>query len=201
MQHFHVVCQLEKEKYLMNNQIKDRRYRRTQRQLTTALIELLRSKNINQISVRELSELADINRATFYLHYKTPYNLLMHLEDKLFDIIFISYKNHNILDQYDFLFSLYNCISDNNQLLTVLLNPNTGSTFWDRLSNAIKKQYTFLWSSHLKFLTKNELNYYSAFIIDGYISVIKTWILNGMQESPEEMVKLSKNFEYTIIKT
>ncbi|WP_207706266.1 TetR/AcrR family transcriptional regulator [Clostridium sp. HBUAS56017] len=59
--------------------MKDRRYRRTQNQLKKAIIELLKVKNINQISVRELSEMADINRATFYLHYKTPYDLLMHL--------------------------------------------------------------------------------------------------------------------------
>lgn len=66
----------------MKEPIKDRRYIRTQNQLKEALIKLLKTKNINQISVRELSSLADINRATFYLHYKTPYDFLMHLEEE-----------------------------------------------------------------------------------------------------------------------
>lgn len=178
--------------------MKDRRYRRTQNQLKKAIIELLKVKNINQISVRELSEMADINRATFYLHYKTTYDLLMHLEDELFNILFSAYTNHDIKDQYDFLLSIYKCISNNYELLIVLLNPNTGSTFWDRLSNSIKEQYSYLWSPHLRSLSDNQIKYLGTFIIDGYISVIKTWLLNGMEESSEEMVKLSKSFEYKI---
>lgn len=183
----------------MKEQIKDRRYRRTQKQLKKALIELLKTKNINQISVRELSKLADINRATFYLHYKAPHDFLIHLEDELFNIIFTSYTNHDIMNQYDFLISLYKCIGNNYELLVVLLNPSTGSTFWDRLSSSIKSQYNFLWSSHLKSLTSRELEYYGTFIIDGYLSVIKSWLLNGMEESPDEMVELSKHFEYKIV--
>lgn len=183
----------------MKEQIKDRRYIRTQNQLKEALIKLLKTKNINQISVRELSSLADINRATFYLHYKTPYDFLMQLEDELFDIIFASYSKHDIMNQYDFLLSLYKCVEDNHELLIVLLNPGTGSTFWARLSNSIKKQYNYLWSAKLKNLTDSELEYYGTFIIDGYLSVIKCWLLNGRKEPPEKMVLLSKNFEYNII--
>lgn len=178
---------------------KDRRFRRTQKQLTTSLIELLKSKNINQISVRELSELADINRATFYLHYKTVHDLLFHLENEVFDEVVNSYKNHDILNQYDFLLNIYRCVIDYNELLAVLLNSNTGSTLWDKLSNSIKSQYNLLWSSHLKYLTPTELDYCSTFIIDGYISMVKVWLLNGMKESPEEMVELSMRFQYKIL--
>jgi AcrR family transcriptional regulator len=178
---------------------KDRRFRRTQKQLTSGLIELLKSKNINQISVRELSELADINRATFYLHYKTVNDLLFDLENEVFDEIVSSYKDHDILNQYDFLLNLYRCIIQYNELLAVLLNSNTGSTLWDKLSNSIKDHYSLLWSSHLKYLNPKELEYCSAFIIDGYISMIKVWLLNGMKESPEEMVELSRRFQYKIL--
>ncbi|WP_160686619.1 TetR/AcrR family transcriptional regulator [Clostridium sp. C2-6-12] len=183
----------------MIHEKKDRRFRRTQKQLINALIELLKSKNINQISVREISELADINRATFYLHYKTVNDLLFHLENEVFDEIISSYKDHDILNQCDFLLNLYRCVIQYNELLVVLLNSNTGSTLWDKLSHSIKTQYNLLWSSHLKYLSTRELEYYSAFIIDGYISTIKVWLLNGMKESPEEMVELSRRFQYKIL--
>ena len=60
----------------MEEKAMDRRVRKTRESLITALITLLEKKNINEISVRELSELADINRGTFYLHYKDPYDML-----------------------------------------------------------------------------------------------------------------------------
>lgn len=178
---------------------KDRRFRRTQKQLINALIELLKSKNINHISVRELSELADINRATFYLHYKTVHDLLSHLENEIFDEVITLYKSHDILNQYDFLLNLYKFIIQYNDVLVVLTNPNTGSTLWDKLSNSIKAQYSLLWSSHLTYLTRKELEYFSTFIIDGYISIVKKWLLDGMEESPEEMVELSMQFQYKIL--
>lgn len=46
------------------------------RLLKEALIDLLNEKEIHKISVKELSEVADINRSTFYSHYEDIYQLL-----------------------------------------------------------------------------------------------------------------------------
>ena len=51
----------------------DRRVRRTRNLLLQGLIRLMNEKDIKDISVRELSDLADINRGTFYLHYTDIY--------------------------------------------------------------------------------------------------------------------------------
>ena len=48
----------------------DRRVRKTKKQLRLALMELLAEKSAKSISVRELTERADINRGTFYIHYR-----------------------------------------------------------------------------------------------------------------------------------
>ena len=47
----------------------DRRIRKTKAQLRAGLAKLMKEKNINEITVRELVDEADINRSTFYLHY------------------------------------------------------------------------------------------------------------------------------------
>ena len=54
----------------------DSRVRRTKRLLKQGLTELMAQKSIKKITVRELSELVDINRGTFYLHYKDIYDLV-----------------------------------------------------------------------------------------------------------------------------
>lgn len=178
----------------MKKQTEDLRYKRTQRNLKSALIELLETKNINQISVRELSEHADINRATFYLHYDSPYDLLISLENELFDIIYLSYKDYGIKNPDAFFMILYNCISENYKLSKILFRPNSSYNFWERLRSAIQSYYVSNWETHDLSYTKKELEYYSAFLVEGYLSVIKYWLYNGMKESPEYMVKLSKKF-------
>lgn len=170
----------------------DMRYKRTQRNLRSALIELLKDKKIDKISVRELSERADINRATFYLHYDSPYELLVSLENELFDKVFSAYKNNAIHNPDDFFSLLYKCIYENHELSRILFNPNIGYNFWEKLSNEIQSYYiNNLRKNHFS-VDKKELEYYCAFVKGGYVSIIKYWILNEMQESPEYMVDISR---------
>lgn len=62
----------------------DRRVRRTKALLLQGLIQLMEENDIKDISVKELSDLADINRGTFYLHYSDVYNMLGKIEEELF---------------------------------------------------------------------------------------------------------------------
>lgn len=54
----------------------DRRVRKTRKQLRECLITLLKEKKVQDITVRELTDMADLNRGTFYLHYKDVFDLL-----------------------------------------------------------------------------------------------------------------------------
>ena len=48
----------------------DRRVKRTKKLLRDSLFSLLQEKSINEITVTELTDVADINRATFYFVYR-----------------------------------------------------------------------------------------------------------------------------------
>ena len=65
----------------------DRRVRRTKKLLTQALTQLLQEKQINEITVKELTDLADMNRGTFYLYYKDIFDMLEKIEDGLFEAL------------------------------------------------------------------------------------------------------------------
>ena len=47
----------------------DARVRYTRKVLKESLLSLLKEKPINKITVKEVCELAELNRATFYSHY------------------------------------------------------------------------------------------------------------------------------------
>lgn len=54
----------------------DRRKRYTRKVLKESLISLLKDKPISSVTVKEICELADINRSTFYTHYNDQFDLL-----------------------------------------------------------------------------------------------------------------------------
>ena len=62
----------------------DRRVRRTKAMLRAALTELLKTKPVNEISVTELTRKADVNRGTFYGHYKDIFDMVEQLENEMF---------------------------------------------------------------------------------------------------------------------
>jgi len=55
----------------------DRRIMRTRQALRMALMELIKDKGFDSISVEEITERANLGRATFYLHYKDKEDLLL----------------------------------------------------------------------------------------------------------------------------
>lgn len=61
----------------------DRRARRSRKLLKESLLELMKRKTFADISVRDITDAADMNRATFYLHYSGTAELLQSVEEDL----------------------------------------------------------------------------------------------------------------------
>lgn len=66
----------------------DARIRYTKMRIREALIQLLNQKSVKRISVKEVCELAEINRATFYKHYMDIFDLLDKLKEEQVEAIF-----------------------------------------------------------------------------------------------------------------
>lgn len=74
----------------------DRRVQRTQKNIRNALISLLSEKELSQVTVKELSDKADINRKTFYSYYSGIDDILDKIEDEIVE------KLLAIIRDYDF---------------------------------------------------------------------------------------------------
>ena len=61
----------------------DLRIEKTQTNIKNAFIELRAKKSLEKITVRELSDLARINKATFYRHYEDIYALSEEIENEM----------------------------------------------------------------------------------------------------------------------
>ena len=62
----------------------DRRVKRTKRILRECLFALLEEKSIDEITVKELTEAADINRSTFYFYYNDINDIMMQIQNEIF---------------------------------------------------------------------------------------------------------------------
>ena len=63
----------------------DARVRYTKMVLKEALFKCLKEKSIKDITITEVCELAEVNRATFYKHYKDCYDIVKEVEQAQLD--------------------------------------------------------------------------------------------------------------------
>ena len=75
----------------------DLRIKRTRANITNSFIELRARKPIEKITIKELSDLAFINKATFYQHYRDIYDLSESLENELINNILRSIPHPDTL--------------------------------------------------------------------------------------------------------
>ena len=77
---------------MMTEEKFDRRVLRTKQQIRQALIELLAEKGEANIAVRELAQRANINRGTFYIHYRDIHDLVGQLMDEAIEDLLKKYE-------------------------------------------------------------------------------------------------------------
>ncbi|MRG87155.1 TetR family transcriptional regulator [Salinibacillus xinjiangensis] len=174
----------------------DRRKRYTRKVLKESLITLLAEKPISSITVKEICEMADINRSTFYTHYSDHYDLLSKIEEE------ITADMNKYLSSYSFTLEeesvqmtqkLIEYISKNKFMFQTLLNKNGDPTFEKRLMNIAQRFMMNNWRG-VTHLDEVNSRYLSTFVVSGAINVIKDWIENDMDYSPIEMAVMINNF-------
>ncbi|WP_068675499.1 TetR/AcrR family transcriptional regulator [Oceanobacillus sp. Castelsardo] len=179
----------------MNSKL-DRRKKYTRMVLKDSLIKLLKEKQISQITVKEVCELADINRSTFYSHYRDHFDLLYQIEEEIIEDM------NEYLSQYNFTkeeesvkmtAKLLEYIASKRDICQTLLHENGDTTFQKRVMNVAHRFLMKSWKDMIN-LDEDISGYLSTFIISGSIHVIKNWLDQGMDQSPKEMAGIINAF-------
>lgn len=174
----------------MNGEKKDRRVRRTEKQLEEALIKLLQKKSIQRITVKELAEEADITRATFYQHYRDPYDMLKDMQD---DILLRIQEIINVTtggDSYGFFYQLFEYLSDENVRPEILSFDAGEGSGYERIGNKIHNNYMLRWGQSFTGDQMKQYEYYRYYIVFGCIAVVENWVQHGKKETPDQMAKI-----------
>ena len=68
----------------------------TKRILKESLLELMHTKPISKITIKEICDLSDMSRSTFYLHYQDQFELLEDIEK---EVLKQTFQNLQALDK------------------------------------------------------------------------------------------------------
>ena len=182
----------------MERETEDRRVRKTKKQLRGALTSLLLEKDISRITVRDVADLADVNRGTFYAHYSDVYDLLHQLEEDLLTRLDAVGEGHNARESdgksFRYLTDLFTLASEYSDIFYTLYCRSGDTEFQDKISNKLKYQYLYEDLSIFGGSESEKLDYCASFIVAGMCALVKAWIENGMRETPEEMAQLGGQF-------
>ncbi len=177
----------------------DRRVRKTRNMLRLCLAKLLKEKKIQEISVKEISEMADINRGTFYLHYRDVYDLLASIEADMFrQFNEILERNAPAAGVYEspgrLLLELFSFIRENADLAQILMGPNGDIQFLNQLRQVFKDRIMEPWAKTLRLENEKDYQYWYSFITDGCLGLIKAWLENGTDLAPKDAAALAEKF-------
>lgn len=169
----------------------DRRVRRTQKLLKESLLELLDQKEFKNISIKDITELADLNRGTFYLHYTDTYSLLQEMESEVLkDFQEIVSDRCNAFEK-DSLLHVINPIIEyiekNKKICKTFFENNASNDFVNRFHLLILKNGTAIIKEQYPNAGEVTLNYFFEFITYGLTGVLKLWLDTDMKQPKEEI--------------
>lgn len=182
----------------------DRRIVRSKRALRHALVKLMEEQSFDAISVNDLCECADLNRGTFYNHYKDKESLLLAWEDEVIadlEFLRLDLERITLLELMEALaekqplpqlVALFEYLKTQGAFLHAVLSDRGDGRFSGRLRDCICVE--FVWSVlHEKYRNNPTplVDYYVSFYANAYLGIIEHWIAGNMKESPEEMAQIA----------
>lgn len=172
----------------------DRRKRYTQMVIRESFIQLLKEKPIEKITVKEICEVADVNRSTFYSHFSDAYAVLEAISTEL-----MTKFRHTLVPTPDRqevkVEEIFNVIYENRALCAILLGKNGDIRFLTDLLSIGQKSAYQLWNLDKNIASETMITFVSM----GSVGVIRAWIDGGMTQSPKEIATLVEKMTYTIL--
>lgn len=166
----------------------DRRSQRTRYLLSAALVELIREKDYNTITVSDIIDRANVGRSTFYAHYRDKDDLFVGELDRVIEVL-----SHRIPDQEEMPFfpslGLFRHVGEEYQLYKSLLwGPGIDLLIKHLQKSLSKRIEQGLVESGEEFNIRIPI--LANFIAGSFLTLLQWWLENKMIYSPEEMNKI-----------
>ena len=181
----------------------DRRVRKTKKFLKEALCALMKEKPLKDITIKDITDMADLNRSTFYLHYTDIEDLLEKTEDDFIEgikelmEIYAFEKLKKDISREEFIrkfnIGVFKYFEDNYDISYVLFN-HSDSSFIEKIEKIMIARMLIKKNKSGREEEATYIEYATTFITSGNIGVIKKWLNTEKRFSPEEIADMIMRF-------
>lgn len=169
----------------------DRRVIKTKRAIKSAFLKLLSEKDLNDITIKEIAETADVNRKTFYNYYSGIHELIAEIEDDVlssFDELVEGLTVGDIVNEPSkLLIRLNDLVQENTEFVKFAVDGNSNIALFERLSK------TFSDKVRNTLITNEKDNIEElpiVFILSGITGAYSWWFRS--EEKPYSLDELSQ---------
>ena len=173
----------------------NRRVRFTRSALREALIDLILEKPLVSITVKDICARADINRSTFYLHFKDVTDILRTTEDEIIEHTPTHERKFRDLQEIEgFFIDFLEQIRNNPRIMKVIqvLCSEQGDPYFVRkLQTMTYEAFLDGWDMHMmpEMSEQRKLLVFS-YTISGMVSMLSTWATRAQDTPTEQVVSL-----------
>ena len=171
----------------------DRRIEKTKKAIYRAFAELLSEKNINDITIKDIADKADINRKTFYNYYNGIYDLTGEIENSIIDSFEQVLRNTNINEllhnPYSMFEALTRIINSNLDFYQHLISIESNSNLVSKLFKSLKTRAKEVISQYT-LLDDATLNIVLDFVVSGMFTVFQHWFNSSREHSIDDLAKI-----------
>ena len=156
----------------------NKRRKKSQDKIEKIFLQLIQRKNIEDISVSTICELANLNRSTFYANYIDIYDLAIKVQENM-EVEFANFQlsNNSKQDPNGYL-NMFKHIKDNQIFFKTYFKL-------EEISKNTPTQYRIELAE--RYYDNKFIDYHIEFFRAGLNAVIKKWINGGCKETPEEI--------------
>lgn len=171
----------------------DRRARRTRRLLKESLLDLMKRKRFSEISVRDVTEGADMNRTTFYLHYGDTTQLLRSVEEDLLteaQRLIDAHMQETVADGTvrPVFEAVLDFVVEHSEVCALLFENNEVSQFSEGLRQLIQRNGEEIVRAWFQPRDEHQLSYLLEFITCGLIGLMMEWFRHHMDLPKAELL-------------
>lgn len=167
-----------------------KRWEATERRMEQVTLELMKTSDLEHITVRAICEKANVNRTTFYEHFLDVYDLFDKMETEMRKGIIDRYDTDNIKAfSISSFIPLFAHIKENRYFYNIVLK--TRNTFpikqgFERLLNDVLRPMC----EKAGITDENEIMYYLVFFQAGFTMCLRRWVERGCKESEQELARM-----------